>query len=144
MSTPVGIIDSRDGVAARVTRYGQLVVSPLDYSTPVTVEMTTINTAYNMLVPETGKNIVITDVLVSADKNVSPTAPAEIEIYEADAVDSLTPAPSLVRPRLISAGNLPLIGLNVLVPEGKWLNAKTNDGTVLVTVMYYRVPVEDV
>ncbi len=142
MSANVGIKDSKTGQSVRVTRFGQLVVSPLAFSTPVARELDTINTAFNFLAPEDGTSIVITDILVSADKDVSNVDPAEIEIYEADAADSLTATPSIISPRLSRAANLALNGVNLLIPEGKWVNAKTNDNNVLVTIMFYRVPVE--
>lgn len=144
MAGPVAIVDSKDGQAARVTRFGQLVVAPLAYSTPIAQELDVINTAFNFLSPESGKKIVITDIIVSADKSVSVTDPAEIEIYEAGAVDTITIDQGIVSPRLLRGRSLPLTGLNLLVPEGKWVNAKTNDNNVLVTIMFYRVPVEDV
>lgn len=142
MSTKVGIKDSKTGQSVRVTRFGQLVVSPLDFSTPVKQDLDTINTAFNFIVPEDSKSIVITDILVSANKDVSNVDPAEIEIYEADAADSLTLAPGIISPRLSRAANLALTGLNLLIPEGKWVNAKTNDNDVLITIMFYRVPAE--
>ena len=144
MSAPVAIIDSRDGQAARVTRFGQLVVAPLAYSTPVAQNLNVIDTAFNFLAPESGKSIVVTDIIVSADKSVSVTDPAEIEIYEADAIDSLTVLQGIISPRLLRGDDLPLIGLNLLVPEGRWINATTNDNNILITIMFYRVPVEDV
>jgi hypothetical protein len=144
MTAPVTIVDSKDSKAVRVTKFGQLVVAPLAFSAPITIELDVINTAFNFLTPETGKSIVITDIVVSANKDVSNVDPAEIEIYEADAVDELTLAPGIISPRLIRAANLTLNGLNLLVPEGKWVNAKTNDNNVLITLMFYRVPVEDV
>lgn len=142
MAAPVNITDSKTGNAARVTPFGQLIVAPLSFSKPITIELDTINTAFNFLTPESGKSIVITDIVISTDKDVSNVEPAEIELYEADAVDSLIPNPGIVSPRIIRAGNLPLNGLNLLVPEGKWVNAKTNDNNVLITLMFYRVPVE--
>ena len=144
MTAPLVIKDSKTGQSARVTRFGQMVVAPLAYSEPVTIEMDVVDTAFNFLTPESGKNIVITDILVSANKDVSNVDPAEIEIYEADEFDSLILAPSIISPRLVRAGNLPLTGLNLLVPEGKWVNAKTNDNNILVTLMFYRVAVEKV
>jgi hypothetical protein len=144
MTASIGLKDSKTGQTARVTRFGQLVVAPLDYSQPIKRELDTINTAFNFLSPEAGKNIVITDILVSANKDVSNVDPADIEIYGADGVDSLIPLPSVISPRLTRAANLALTGLNLLIPEGKWVNAKTNDNNILITLMFYRVPVEKV
>lgn len=144
MPVPVNIQDSKDGVTARVTRFGQLVVAPLAYSTPVARELDTIDTAFNFLEPVSGESIVITDIIVSADKSVSVTDPAEVEIYEADAPDTIAIAQGIVSPRVLRGNGLELTGLNLLVPEGKWVNAKTNDNNILITIMFYRVPVEDV
>ncbi len=142
MTTAVGIKDSKTGQATRVTRFGQLVVAPLAYSTPIAQELTAINQAFNFLAPLADHSIVITDIIVSADKAVSPTDPAGIEIYQADAADALTIAEGIVSPRLSRGGVLPLTGLNLIIPEGKWINAKTDDNNILITIMFYRVPVE--
>ena len=143
MPAPTIVRDPYSDSTARVTKYGQLVVAPLSYSVPVAIELDTINTAFNFIEPQANHSIVITDIIVSANKNVSATDPANIEIYEADGADELTAAPSIVRPQLSRSSNVSYIGLNLLVPEGKWVNAKTDDSSVLVTIMYYRVPVED-
>lgn len=144
MTAAIGIKDSKTGQAARVTRFGQLVIAPLDYSTPIDRNLNVADQAFNFLAPESGRSIVITDIIVSADKAVSPTDPAEVEIYQADSVDSLTASPSIVSPRLNRGEDLALTGLNWLVPEGKWVNAKTNDNNILITIASYRVPVEKV
>lgn len=142
MTTPVNIQDD-GGNIAKVSRFGQLITSPIDYSDSITQELTTINTAFNLIEPKAGSSIVITDILVSSAKTVSNTDPADIEIYEAGQIDTIVVDNSIVRPQLLRASNLPLTGLNLLVPEGKFVNAKTDDATVLVTLMFYRVPVED-
>lgn len=144
MSASVGLKDSKTGQTARVTRFGQLVVAPLDYSRPIARDLDVIDTAFNFLTPLAGHSIVITDIIVSANKDVSNVEPAEIEIYQADAVDSLNASPTIISPRLIRAGNLTLTGLNLLIPEGKWVNTKTKDNNVLITIAFYRVPVEKV
>lgn len=144
MSASVTIKDSKDGNQARVTRFGQLVVAPLSYSEPIDIELNVVNQAFNFITPESGKSIVITDIIVSTDRLVSPTDPAEIEIYEADEVDSLDILKGIISPRLIRGSDLPLTGLNLLVPEGRWVNAKTNDNNIFITIMFYRVPAEDV
>ncbi len=144
MSTPINIKDSDSGVVAKVTKFGQLVVSPLQYSTPVADELDVIDTAFNFIVPQQGHSIVITDIIVSADNNVSNVTPAEVAIYEAITADTTTIDTGIVSPRIVRADNLALTGLNLIVPEGKFVNAKTNDNNVLVTIMFYRVPAEDV
>lgn len=140
---PSIIKDPKTGNSARVTKFGQLVVAPIQYSTPVTIDMDTINTAFNFAVPKAGMSIVITDIFASADNGVSNTTPAEVEIYTADSPESVTVITSILQPRLTRSKNVPVTGLNLLINEGVWVNAKTNDNDILLTIMFYRVPVED-
>lgn len=137
------IKDPKTGVSARVTKYGQLVISPISYSTPVTVDLGTINTAFNFIGPDARHSIVITDIFVSADNGVSNTTPAEIEIYTSAGPGSLVVVDSILQPRLTRSQNVSMTGLNLLIDEGVWVNAKTNDNDILLTIMFYRIPVED-
>lgn len=139
---PSLIKDPKTSSTARVTRFGQLVVAPIQYSTPVTVDLDTINVAFNFITPVDGKVVVITDIFASADNGVSNTTPAEVEIYTSDEMDSTTVIDSILQPRLTRASNIPITGLNLLIDEGVWVNAKTNDNDILLTIMYYRIPVE--
>ena len=144
MPVPSVIQDNDSGLTARVTKFGQLVVAPLQYSTPVDDNLNVIDTAFNFVQPQQDHSIVITDILVNADNSVSNVTPAEVEIYEATTADTTTIDTGIISPRVVRAANLSLTGLNLLVPEGKFVNAKTNDNNVLVTIMFYRVPAEDV
>lgn len=144
MTAPVNIKDSDSGVTAKVTEFGQLVVAPIQYSTPLTDELDVINTAFNFIAPQQGSLIVITDIIVAADKNVSPTDPAVVDIYTADSAESTTIIDSILEPLIGRGVTVPVTGLNLLVGEGVWVNAKTNDDVVKLTIMFYRIPVRDV
>ncbi len=144
MSTPTVIKDNNSGNTAKVSKFGQLIVASLDYSTPISDSLDVIDTAFNFVRPQQDHSVVITDIVVSADNSVSNVVPAEVEIYEATTADTTTIDTGIVSPRVVRADNLALNGLNLLVPEGKFVNAKTNDNNVLVTIMFYRVPAEDV
>lgn len=137
------IKDPKTGNTARVTRFGQLVTTPLAYSLPVTQDMDVVDTAFNFASPKEGQSIVITGIFVSANNSVSNTVPAEVEIYTADAADSTTVVRSILQPRLSRSSNVPITGLNLLIGPGVWVNGKTNDNDILLTVMFYRVPVEN-
>jgi hypothetical protein len=144
MATPTVIKDNDSGRTAIVTKFNQLVVAPLDYSVPVSDSLDVIDTAFNFVAPEQDQSIVITDIIASADNAVSNVVPAEVEIYEATSATTTTIDRGIVSPRIVRGSNFTLVGLNMLVPEGKWVNAKTNDNNVLVTIMFYRVPAENV
>jgi len=140
---PSKLIDPVSGMAATVTDFGQLVVAPIDYSSVVQGELDTINTAVNLLTPTQGQQIVITDIILTANRSIG-TNDATVDLYLADGPDELvfTPADAVLSLELEKNGKLTLTGLNLITRPGAWINAKTNDNTVFVTLMYYRVPVK--
>jgi len=142
MATPAVIKDHATGNAARVTEFGQLVVAPLAYSTPIAKSLTPASTVFNFIEPAQDQNIVITDITASANFGVSVTTPASVSIYQASAPDTLVVDELILSPQLLRGGNVSLIGLNFLIPEGKWVNAFTDDDIILLTIAFYRVPVE--
>ena len=141
MSTPAVIQDANSGNRAIVTRYGQLVTSPIDYSRPVAKTLDVINTAYNFVEPSADQRIVITDIVITANKNVGVND-ATVTIYEASEIDATTSDNDILNLEIIKQTSLVLTGLNLIVGEGKYINAKTDDDDIFVTIMFYRVPVE--
>ena len=141
MTLPTTIVDPYTKVAARVSEFGQLAIAPLAYSEPSFKKLDVINTAFNFIEPQHGHQIVITDIILTANKAVG-TNDATIDIYEADAVDTAVITKEIIELEMIKQSNLVLTGLNLLVPKGLWVNAKTNDNDIFVTIMFYRVPVE--
>jgi len=129
------------GSKARVSKYGQLITAPLDYSTPVTITLDAINTAYNFVVPKSGHKIVITDIFLFANKNVG-VGDATVDIYTSDiGPDSLTVKEIILETEMLRQSSRDLIGLNLAVEgEGRWLNAKTDDDDIFCTIAYYYVP----
>ena len=127
---------------ALVTRYGQLVVSPIDYSTPVARVLSDVNTAYNFVTPISGKRIVITDILAYANRNVGVND-ATVDIYEADSITETTISKSIITTEMLKQTSRDNSSLNLIISEGKWVNAKTDDATIFMTIMYYYIPVKD-
>ena len=140
MSVPAVIKDSETGNEATVTKYGQLIVGPIDYSSPVAKTLSVVDTAYNFIEPVSGKSIVITDIILTANKNVGVND-ATIIIYQSDDSLSLISSNDILNLEMIKQTNLVLTGLNMIVPEGLFVNAKTDDNDIFITLMYYRVPV---
>ena len=142
MTAPVRITDPHTGVSARVSEFGQLAIAPLAYSEPSFTKLDVINTAFNFIEPKHGHQIVITDIVLTANRSVGAND-ATIDIYEADSPDSTVIVKAIIELEMIKQSNLALTGLNLLIPKGLWVNAKTDDNDVFVTLMYYRVPVEE-
>lgn len=143
MAAPIVIKSNDSGVTAKVTKFGQLVVAPLQYSTPVADEVDVINTAFNFIGPEQDQSIVITDIILSADRNVGVNG-ADIVVYEAADNITLTEDQIILDVDMIKQTTLALNGLNLLVPEGKFVNVKSDDANIKITIMFYRVPAENI
>lgn len=143
MPTPSVIKDNDSGKTVKVTKFGQLVVAPLQYSTPVADEVDVINTAFNFIGPEQDKSIVITDIVLSADRVVGVNG-ADVVIYEAGDTVTLTEDQIILDVDMVKQTTLAVNGLNLIVPEGKFVNAKSDDVNIKITIMFYRVPAEDV
>ena len=143
MATPIVIKDNNSGFQAKVTKFGQLVVSPLQYSTRVADEIDVINTAFNFIGPKQDQSVVITDIILSADRNVGVNG-ADVVIYEATSAATLTEDQIILDVDMVKQTQLTVNGLNLIVPEGKFINVKSDDANIKITIMFYRVPAEDV
>ena len=141
MATPVKIVN-QNGRSVRVTDFGQLVVASVGYSIPINSKLDVINTAFNLVGPSAGQQIVVTDIILTANKNVG-ASDATVDIYTATAIDATTVTTSILQLEMQKNTSLSLNGLNLITSDGVWLNAKTDDNDVFVTLMYYRVPVKD-
>lgn len=141
MTAGIELKDSKSGNRATITEFGQLVVAPVDYSTPSTQTLDVAATAYNFVEPSQDQKIVITDIIMTANKNVG-AGDATVILYEASEIDTLTSDKDILNLEMIKQSNIVMTGLNMVVTEGKFVNAQTDDDDVFITVMFYRVPVE--
>ena len=139
MSAPVRIIDGLTGGSAKVTEFGQLVTSPIDYSVSSQIVASVDDLPYNLVAPEHGRAIIITSILLTANKNVGVND-ATVTMYSSSTADATT-GNDILQIELARNGQLILTGLNLRIDKGLFLNVKTNDETVYATVFYYRVPI---
>ena len=86
----VKLIDGQgSGKSARISELGSLIVGPEKPSETKFLQLDTINTPFNFFKPIAGISLCITGFIINADRNVGVNG-ATVEIYESDAVDSLT------------------------------------------------------
>jgi len=140
MAAPVYIVDPLTGNRAVVSEFGQLTVAPVAYSIPAQETLTVIDTAFTMIEPVDGKLIIITDIVLTANRNIGVND-ATVTLYTTQAANELLPFGDILELEMAKNSSLPLTGLNAKVEPGLFVNAKTNDTDVFVTIMYYRVPV---
>ena len=143
MAVPTYIADPLTNVVARVTEFGQLVVAPIAYSTAVARFLDTDDAAFNFIEPTQNQRVVITDVIITTDRFIGVNG-ADISIYAADAPDATTipEGGSVFDVNLLSNSSLVLTGLNIITDKGVWINAKTSDNNVNMTIGFYRVPID--
>lgn len=140
MTTPVNIVDgSGDKNRATVTSNGQLIVSPINYDLTEYRELGTPNTAYNFYQPKAGKQFVITALFLKADKQVSAITDADVVIYEASSEDTTTISRILFQTALAEDDNIIATPINILVNEGAYINGKTDDDDIHVTITGYYI-----
>ena len=97
--------------SVNVTPLGQLVTAPFSYD----------------------------EVVSAADRTIGASG-VLIEVYESSAEDSLVVDKSIMNIDLLKNTSRDVVGLNLLVTEGKYLNVKCDDTDVSVTLMGYYVP----
>ena len=139
MTAPIRIVDPHTGVGAKVTEFGQLVTSPIDYSVSSQIVANVDDLPYNLVGPEHGRSIIVTSIILTANKDVGVND-ATVTVYSSSTETSTT-GEDVFQIELARNGQLVLSGLNLKVESGLFLNVKTNDTTVYATVLYYRVPV---
>ncbi len=137
----------RDGVSivdgcgtlrrATVSETGALSVGPIRYDETSNNTMAVDNQVYNFYSPSSFEQFVITGILAFASKDVNNASDTIIEVYEADSSSSATVDKALLTFGMGSLTNLTLTPLNLLVTEGTYINARTDDNTVNMTIMGY-------
>jgi len=142
MSLNIEIEDGRGGTkhTAKVTSRGQLVVAPLEFSETYFNFMDVDNQVYNFAEPRAGQRFVITGMLINGSRSIG-TSGAVVEIYEADAIDSGTVSKALFTIDLAKSASLSVNPLNVIINSGMWLNGRTDDDDVYLTILGYYVEV---
>jgi hypothetical protein len=132
------LVDLGTDVSAKITGRGELVVGKLDFSSAYSTTATVINTGFNLITPQDGNCFVITDILIYADKNVGVND-ATISIYTADSPTSTTVISDILTTEIKASNTRDVTGLNLLVTNGVWVNAKTDDNNVYFTLFGYYI-----
>jgi len=128
-----------NGKKARVTDAGELVVAPLAYDETEFRELAEDDTAYNFYAPKPDHQFVITGFSMKADRDVSTTVDAEVIIYEATSTSEATVSKVLFQEAMVR-GERTSLSTHILVNAGVWINAKTSDDDIHMTIMGYYIP----
>ncbi|MCH8748170.1 hypothetical protein IH781_00310 [Patescibacteria group bacterium] len=126
---------------ATVSSSGALSVGPAQFDETASQTMAVDDQAYNFFNPSPNDKFVITGVLAFAARDISDSSDTIITIYEADESNSTTVDKTLLAFGMGRLTNLQLVPLNLLVNDGVYINAKTTDNTVTMTLLGYKISV---
>lgn len=103
-------------------------------------ELNVVDTAFNFYGPKAGLQFLITVLRIKADRNVSNVTDAEVLIYEAASAITTTVDKVLHEEALIRGESATLNPLRILVRKGMFVNAKTTDTNIHMTIMGHYHP----
>lgn len=124
---------------AKVNSDGVLAVGPLKSSIPISQELDVINTPFNFFRAKEEEKFVVTDIIINADNFVSING-ADVTIYEANSVTSLTILKTIIQIDIGRSQTVPITGLQLDVSAGVFINAQTDSTNVNLTIAGYFVP----
>lgn len=123
-----------------ITKYNQLVTAPAEFNTTKFQEMGTVDTAFNFVVPRADKQIVITGMSITTDKDVGVNG-ATIVVYENEVgEDDRTQTRVIYKTQLLKNTSIHIPDMNLVAEAGRWINAETDDDDVFMTLFFYYVP----
>ena len=135
------IVVGPEGSPAKFNAQGELVVGPCCYDETQFTTLDTDDQGYTFFGPKVGFSFVMRGALVFADKDVSDSDDTIVVIYESAAEDSATASKILFQFGMGRLTSLPLFPLNILVAEGVYLNAKSGDDDIHLTITGHYTPV---
>lgn len=135
MVVQVQIVDGGGrGSIAQVSPAGLILLSAPDDESAFK-ELAVDDTVYNFFAPKFQNAFIITSFLAFADKSVSDTSDTVIVIYEASSETGATVDKTLFQFGMGKLTVLPIGPLRLKVSEGKFLNAKTGDNSIHLTIV---------
>ena len=130
---------SRGGNSVAVNKDGELRSSPIADKSKFH-NMDSTGTAFSFFPPIDGSQFCITLMRYKAAQNVQPTTDAEVIVYQDDAADgTAAAADDILHQDALVRGQAATIPALLLVDAGKFLNAKTSDATIPMTIMGHYV-----
>lgn len=122
-----------------VNEAGEILVSDGPYDLVEFNELDVINTAYNFFGPRGLEQFVITGFLMYGDKQVNSSTNATVVIYESSQPDSTTEDRVLVQVEVGQNQSIPFPNIRVLCNKGVYINAKTDDDDIHMTIFGHYV-----
>lgn len=123
----------------KVSATGELAVGPVEYDQSTFHAMAVDDQAYNFFAPLPGHEFIITGMRIKANTGVNPTSDATIIVYEASGPAATATDKILHEEAMVKSDSATIIGIRLRVAQGKWLNGKTDDNTVFMTIFGFYI-----
>ncbi len=139
MGIKVNIACARSGAKAIVTPRGQVVTSPLDFSKFYLGSTASANVAVNVVPPKTGKCFIITTIILSGDRSIGVNG-AVTDVYEnTTGPTDGTVHTQIIQEEIAKQTRMVASDVNIIVPQGAWVNVKSDDVIVRCNIAGYYV-----
>lgn len=139
MSLRTRITDPITNRSATVKVDDALSVAPAKFSKAYNATMGVSNQIYNVVPLQHNCSFVITGIFVKANRQVSNTVDATVEIFEASSAESGTVLNSLFTIPMVRGETFLFNPIYVKVENTSYINARTNDDDVYVTILGFYV-----
>jgi len=134
------ILDAGNGKRAKWNELAQLETASGGFDLGNFKSLNATGTAFNFYTPIPGHQFIITGLFAFATKDVSDASATNIVIYEGTTPTTITVSRIV---RQFGMGKLTVasqVGLRLLVSEGVFLNAKTDDDTIDLNIDGHFIP----
>lgn len=141
MPIDVHIVGGKTNRRADIAGSGHLVVGEHAFNeTEFKLLDSTAATAFNFYKPKADEQFIIKGIIAQANRDVSNTVEATVIIFEASSLTDTSADKILLQFGLNRFAVLNAPPLNIIVNEGKFVNATTDDASILMTIMGYYIP----
>jgi hypothetical protein len=139
MSIQTRIVGGGTRNEASVTNLNELVVAPLAPSKFYNGQTVSNNVPVNVVEPKKRNRFIITAIIMSGDRSIGANGAVSV-IYENGVSGTDTTQDAVViTEEIAKQTRMVATGLNIVVPEGKWVNVTSDDVIVRVNIAGYYV-----
>jgi len=136
----VNIKDPKSGFLGKVSDQGEILTRQLKFDEVKFQSIDANDTAFNFFKAVANQRFVITGIILNTNKDIGVNG-AIIDIYEASSVSSTTIDKSLLELNLLKNQTTSVVPLLLGVSEGKFVNGKSDDAIVNVSIVGYFIDV---
>lgn len=129
------IQDDETGITARLTEFGALAVSPSKASTAFNAFLGEDDVPVNVVKADASQTFCITGMILTGNKLIDNVTDAIVTIYTTSDSTSSTQEDVILSIPIARSANIPILGILLTAPKGKFINAVTTDDDVFVTIL---------